>query len=187
MTSRTSHPPRVAEGGLLRGSGRASGLDHIDNDADGRPRGCFADSSSARQPVTLKHWSLAPGQGGSVESRQPDSRRRVVHRTLGMIVAAVVGWGLAAGPAHAAPRIDAWRVPIGKHCIGPARPALALPMRSAAALRAAAPAECPAAPAGVCGSLAVPLDPSRPNLGTISIGYELYRHSDSSESAAGTL
>ena len=53
--------------------------------------------------------------------------------------------------------------------------------------QAAPPLPCAAAPAGVCGSIDVPLDRANPALGSISIGYELYSHTDGSMPAAGTL
>jgi hypothetical protein len=53
--------------------------------------------------------------------------------------------------------------------------------------QAAPPQPCAVAPGALCGSVDVPLDRSDVALGTISIGYELYRHTDAAIPAAGTL
>ena len=53
--------------------------------------------------------------------------------------------------------------------------------------QAAPPQPCAVAPGALCGSIEVPLDRSDLALGDISIGFELYPHSDASVPAQGTL
>src|SRR4051812_16159282 len=53
--------------------------------------------------------------------------------------------------------------------------------------QAAPPQPCAVAPGALCGSVEVPLDRGHPALGTISIGFELHRHTNTSIAAAGTL
>src|SRR5579883_3126000 len=46
---------------------------------------------------------------------------------------------------------------------------------------------CDPGPVGYCGSIERPLDPTNPNSGLITIGFEFYPHTDNSQPAAGTL